>query len=199
MPIIYERAFGGFDDHAKQIKKRRMHPFNPVGTGFVSKISHRAGQRLPNVEPTNGSARPKRGVAGFGAIASYWKPRLDLAGTYDDAWRSNRFPLLPTDFQERFHMCAPEDQQILGHLRGGEPISLRNLTLNGQLSFDLPKVYPTFSTSFGRQRVEHRAKLATVIIEPDFPRVQLVYHTQLACDHRVDELDVTVVQEKEYR
>jgi hypothetical protein len=110
----------------------------------------------------------------------------------------NKFPLLPDDFDSRFHQCAPPDQQVAGYLRGGEVVALENLTESGRLQFYLPKVHLAFSTHFGRQRQEHRASLQTVVIEPDVPQVILVWQTSLACHYLLDDLDKTIVSEKRY-
>jgi hypothetical protein len=192
MPITYERAFGGFDRHSEDPKDHRLEPRNPIGTGFAVHRAHLAGQRAPNVGLPDQPTLP----AGFGAIASFWQPRLKYAGTYDDQWLAHRMPLLPEDFDERYFQCAPEDQQTAGFLHGGETIELINLTPSGRLAFRLPRIYPTFVTHFGREIAEHDGQLHTVILEPDLPRVILTYHTRLPCHHKVDQLDVTVVREK---
>ena len=106
-----------------------------------------------------------------------------------------RMPLLAEDFDERFYQVAPEDQQAPGFLRGGERVELTNLSPGGTLAFALPKVRLTFTTRFGRERVDHRAQLYTVVLEPDRPRVILVWTTLLPCHHKVDKLDSTVVEE----
>jgi hypothetical protein len=110
----------------------------------------------------------------------------------------NKFPLLPDDFDDRFHQSAPADQQVSRYLRGGEVVTLENLTESGSLQFVLPKVHLTFSTSFGRHKEEHRASLQTVVIEPDVPQVILVWQTSLACHHLLDDLDQTLIREKEF-
>ena len=201
MPITYERAFGGWDKTDPDPAKQRLYPQNPIGSGFATKEQHLEGHPLPNVEDpshliSGWNDRPS--PAGFGAIASYWSPRLDWAGTYDDAWMENKFPLLPDDFDSRFHLCALPDQQVAGYLRGGEMVALENLTESGSLQFCLPKVHLAFSTHFGRQKQEHRASLQTVVIEPDVPQVILVWQTSLACHHLLDDLDKTIVSEKRY-
>jgi len=192
MAITYERAFGGYDKRPENPMDHRLEPRNPVGTGFTVRREHLVGQRAPNVELVGDSSVP----AGFGAIASFWEPRLKYAGTYDDDWLRSRMPLLPQDFDERYFQCAPEDQQAAGFLRGGEAVELTNLTPSGRLAFALPRLYPAFATRFGREVVEHDGVLHTVVIEPDFARVILVYQTRLPCHHRVDQLDVTIVREK---
>jgi hypothetical protein len=109
-----------------------------------------------------------------------------------------RFPLWPEDFDTRYFHCAPEDQQVEGFLRGGEPVRLRNLTENGLLEFRLPRFYPVFTTYFRGRPFEHRAKLHTVIIEPDLPRVLMVWYTCLRVHNNADDLDVTAIHEKAY-
>lgn len=198
MPIVYERGFGGWDRDSPDPTQQRIYARNPIGTGFATKARKLKGHALPNVEhPSNLIQRWKQQPlpAGFGAIASYWSPRLELAGTYDAAWRRQKFPLLPDDFDPWFHQCAPLDQQ-LRQVRGGEPVSLENLTESGHLAFELPRVHLGFRTFFGSQRQEHRGSLQTVIIEPDVPQVILVWHTSLSCHHLIDRLDQTVIYEK---
>lgn len=201
MDITYERAFGGWDRMDPNPAKQQAYSMNPIGNGFARKANHLEGHALPNVEnPShlisawNDCPPP----AGFGAIASHWSPRLGWAGTYDEMWLKDKFPLLPEDFDDRFHQCAPPDQQIGRYLRGGEVVTLENLTDSGTLRFCLPKVRLTFTTRFGKKKQEHRASLQTVIVEPDESQVILVWQTSLACHHLLDHLDATIIREKRY-
>jgi hypothetical protein len=202
MPIVYERAFGGHDTRPEKPMDHRLEPRNPIGVGFAIRAEHLVDQPLPNVEDPKqliSSWKDRPPPAGFGVIASYWSPRLKYVGTYDEKWRKERFPLLPEDFDERFFQSAPEEQQVAGFLRGGEKVELLNLTPDGYLAFDLPRIYPAFQTRFGKERVEHRGQLQSVILEPDWPRVILVWHTSLPVGNsRVDYLDETVISEKFY-
>lgn len=200
MPIIYERAFGGVDKKSKDPKRHGWERRNPVGTGFAVEPKHLIGKRVPNIEfPKdlisfwNNRPRP----AGFGPIAGAWSPRLELAGTYDERWEKERLPLLPDDFDDRFYYCAPVDQQTPEPLSGGETVALYNLTRDGVLRFQLPRVKLEFRTRFADEGiVEHRASLHTVILEPDVLRVIMVWHTALPCHPKVLRLEQTVVQEK---
>lgn len=80
--------------------------------------------------------------AGFGPLGRAWAPRLQRAGTYDQAWLEQRHPGLPPDFDYGYWNAAPEDQQTpylptdvrleLWHLT--DPA----LTPNGALCVDLP-------------------------------------------------------------
>jgi hypothetical protein len=200
MPLVYERAYGGHDRRSPVPARQRMFAPNPVGTGHVARRARRLGRPVPNVEHPGKSL--EYGAAGFGVIASHWSPRCELAGTYDARWVQQRKPLPPEDFDPRFHMCAPVDQQFVPHLRGGDPIELVNLTSDGVLRFTLPKVYLAFRTRIAARRserhAEHRAKLHTVVIEPDHPRVLMVWHTSLLCHHEADYLESTTIHEKPY-
>lgn len=201
MPITYERAYGGWDKKDSDPTKQRLYAKNPIGRGFAVKAQHLEGHALPNVEHPSHlisvwNDRPP--PAGFGAIASYWSPRLEWGGTYDDQWMKRKFPLLPDDFDDRFYQSALPDQQAGEYLRGGEDVVLENLTESGRLSFRLPRVYLAFTTVFGKHREEHRASLQTVVIEPDARQVIMVWQTSLACHHLLDELDETIIREKTY-
>jgi hypothetical protein len=198
VPILYERAYGGYDARDPDPRHQRMDARNPIGRGVVGVLDHVEGESLHDVEYPD--APPERaGPAGFGAIDSFWTPRRELAGTYDDVWMEKRRPLLPEDWDPRTLLCAPADQRPAAHLHGGEPVELINLTPNGLLRFALPKVYLTFRTYIDGRIEEHRARLATVIIEPDRPRVIMVWQTMLPVRNDVDYLDGTVIREKAYR
>jgi hypothetical protein len=199
LPITYERAFGGWDCTSRNPAEHRLYDRNPVGTGFLLRSEGCIGVRLPNIEYPNhliSSWKDRPMPAGLNAVECSWSPRRELAGTYDEKWRQGRFPLWAEDYDSRYNNCAPTDQQMHGYLRGGEEVELINLSPNGCLRFSLPRVYPFFITSFGFERVEHRAQLCTIIIEPDKPCVIMAWQTSLMCNHRADELDATVVTEK---
>jgi hypothetical protein len=200
MPITYERAFGGWDTIPEKVEDQRLDPRNPIGAGFAIRAEHLKNKALPNVEDpqhliSSWSDRPP--PAGFGFVASYWLPRLKYAGTYDDKWQKNRFPLLPDDFDERYFQSAPEDQQL--PLRGGEMVELINLSPQGFLAFELPRIVLGFRTRFGDERIDHRARLHTVVLEPDLPRVFMVWHTALRVpNRRAVFLDQTFIFTKEF-
>ena len=200
MPITYERAYGGWDRTPPDPADHRIESRNPVGTGFVSRKRHCVDVRLPNVEYRNqliSSWKHRPPPAGLNAVDCSWSPRRELAGSYDVEWRQNRFPLWAENFDQHYHNCAPRDQQAPGFLQGGEAFNLINLSREGRLAFVLPRLHLSFHTRFGRERVEQRAQLCTVIVEPDFPRVIVAWQTHLVCNHRTDELDETVVTEEQ--
>ena len=191
VPIVYERAYGGFDQEDPDPRKQKIDLRNPTGCGMTSNV----GQSLPNFEYPSGNIK-KAGPAGFGALASYWSPRMDLCGTYDEKWKKQRFPLLPDDWDPGSLLCSPEDQRSSGYLRGGEVVELENLTPDGKLRFTLPKVNFRFRTNIEGRIEEHQGQLASVIIEPDFPRVILVWQSILSVRNNGDYLEETIVSEK---
>lgn len=197
MPLVYERALGGIDLKSKSPEKD-WEWRNPVGTGFAVSGRNATGLKLPNIEdPTNliSSWADRPAPAGFGVIAGHWQPRVALAGTYDDHWMQTRQPLLAEDLDDRFFQGAPADQQTPEFLRGGEPVALLRLTPVGDLRFLLPKLYFGFETRFydGSREIHKTRKLHTVILEPDFPRVSIVWHTVLPCHFKVQKLERTIV------
>jgi hypothetical protein len=200
MPIVYERAFGGVDTQSEH-PERDWDWRNPVGTGFAISRANVTGLLLPNIEYPNDqvttwSDRPR--PASFGPIASHWQPRAGLAGTYDDRWMKTRQPLVPDDFEDRFFQSVPQDQQVPGFLRGGEPVVLHQLTSGGELGFLLPRMFLGFETRFydGSHVIHTDRKLHSVIIEPDHPRVSLVWHTALPCHFKVQKLERTILTVK---
>jgi hypothetical protein len=197
VPVVYERAYGGYDHADPDPKHHRMDSRNPVGSGVVAQLRHRVGRALPNFEFPHGNLE-NAGPAGFGAIDSCWSPRREFAGTYDEVWQENRLPLLPEDWDCRSLLCSPADQRPDTHLRGGELVELTNLTPDGKLTFRLPKVHLTFSTRIDRRTEEHRGRLVTVIIEPDHPRLIMVWLSALSCRTDIDYLEETVVREKPF-
>ncbi|MBS0172642.1 MAG: DUF2169 domain-containing protein [Nitrospira sp.] len=197
MPIVYERTFGGVDVKSPN-PERDWDWRNPVGCGFAVSKDHLDGCAVPNIEWRDCPIRAwddRPPPAGFGPIASHWQPRASFAGTYGDKWMKTRQPLLPEDFDDRFFQCAPADQQAPQFLIGGEPVVLLNLTPGGDLRFILPKIYLGLETHFydGSREVHKNRRLHTVILEPDFPRVSIVWHSALPCHFKVQKLERTLV------
>lgn len=195
IPLVYERAFGGFDAGSPE-PERDWFWRNPVGTGFVASRSRVAGVRAPNIE------YPDRLIsawddhpepAGFGVVGSHWEQRARFAGTYDAAWSATRQPLLPEDFDDRFFQTVPPDQQA--PLRGGEGVLLENLTPGGRLGFALPRPGIALNTRFmdGTRKDPGPPALHTVILDPDRMRVSLVWHSAMECHAKVYTLDHTRV------
>jgi hypothetical protein len=195
IPIVYERAYGGYDSEGPDPTKHRLDPRNPVGCGLDSAAQRQPGRPLPNFSYPDSSVE-KSGPAGFGAIDSFWSPRRELAGKYDERWQQRRMPLLPEDWSPLSLQCAPPDQLPASPLRGGEQVELVNLTPSGVLRFTLPKVHLAFNTLIDGRTIEHRARVSSVIIEPDHLRVIMVWQSAISCPGEIDYLEDTIIREK---
>jgi hypothetical protein len=173
IPLIYERAFGGWDTRSPDEKKPRFESRNPVGTGFRSgSIFSDEELKLPNLEDgehlyrSYGDTPPP---AGFGFIAPHWKPRAALGGTYDSAWEKERKPLLPRDFDRRFFNSGSAGLIAPGHLRGDEPVIVVGASPEGRMAFQLPGV-PAPICHVARRiggRVSLQTTLDTVVVNMD--------------------------------
>jgi len=180
MPLVYERAFGGWDRSHPSPERHSCEQRNPVGTGFREPGNLEDGLRLPNIEDPGEPLRSftdRPRPAGFGFVAPHWQPRAALAGTYDVAWQKERAPLLPKDFDRRHLNAASPGLIAPGHLRGDEPVRALGVTPEGDFSFTLPGVAaPRVEVvlAAGSPR-ELALALDTVIIEPDELRVLLLW------------------------
>ncbi|EYF06837.1 DUF2169 family type VI secretion system accessory protein [Chondromyces apiculatus] len=187
IPLTYERAFGGWDRSDPDPAKHTLDARNPVGTGFrVPGGPFEEGVALPNLEdPADPVKTWGQAVtpAGVGFTSPNWQPRAARAGTYDEAWRKERMPLLARDFDRRFFNAASPGLVASGYLRGDEPVSVEGASVMGRLSFRLPGVLPPRCqvSLVNRGDEEVALKLDTVIIDADADRVLLQWrgHTVL--------------------
>ena len=171
IPLVYENAYGGsyLDDVDKILKAE---PANPVGKGLYSSLTDEqpAQYLLPNIEApgkliTERSDKPPPWCCGF--IPQGWLPRKRFIGTYDEAWMKNRNPLLPKDFDTRAFLSASDGMVANGHLQGGEPVELLNVSSEGPLRFNLPHPRFDLETMICEQRASQSLQMDTVIFEPD--------------------------------
>jgi hypothetical protein len=202
MPLVYERAYGGIDPGTRDTPNMQWDVRNPVGTGFALSKSHIEGLKLPNIEYPDQCIRSwddRPAPASFGPVCNHWQPRAGFAGTYDDKWQQDQFPLLPKDFDDHHYQCAPLDQQAPQFMNGGEPVALINLSEHSELiRFELPRVILGFETFFsdGERQMHDKPKLHSIILEPDIFRVSLVWQSALPCHPKVYKLLKTRIVEK---
>jgi hypothetical protein len=197
LPLRWEYTWGIDADENKGLSGTTdaLH-HNPLGCGVLADAQGQV--RLPNVESLHRPGTPM----GFGPLPSHWPTRRQYAGTYDATWLATRHPLLPQDFDVRHHQAAPPEQQVLGHLKGGEAVVLVHLVphtfgCGDRLAFHLPKMTLGFETHFFDGSTQtSRSVIHNVIFEPDFPRVSIVHHMHLPCHAKVNQLKQTIVREK---
>jgi hypothetical protein len=181
VPLIYERAFGGWDRSNPDPDKHAFEPRNPVGTGFRSKLgSFEDGIRLPNLEDPRDPITSYGQIVtptAFGFTSPDWQPRAKFAGTYDEQWMKNRMPLLPKDFDRRFFNAASPGLIAPGYLKGDEPVRIENASPGGYLSFSLPGVRPPECRVqlVARPDALVKTNLDTVIINTDEDLLMLIW------------------------
>jgi hypothetical protein len=170
MPLVYERAFGGWDRSDLAPERHSFEPRNPVGKGFARRFAPGEDRlALPNIEDprdliSDMRSRPK--PVGFGFVNPDWQPRAALAGSFDESWTRDRAPLPPADFDRRFFNGASEGLMAEARLRGDETVELRNCSARPYMTFSLPGGPPPLC----RFKVEGRPKevvateLDTVVI-----------------------------------
>jgi hypothetical protein len=184
MPISYDTAFGGVDNHDPDPQTHGAYTANPVGKGFQVTNDARLfdGKPLPNTEESSipvsspqGSYRPMA----LGPVGRGWQPRASYAGTYDQHWMDNVFPFLPSDFDERYYQAAPADQQV-DYIKGGEVVTLTNLTPGGHCRFALPRLEVPVTFFFkNHQQTEILAVVDALVIESDLNRFVLLWRASL--------------------
>lgn len=194
MPLRYERAFGGRDQSTENRKHWEAERRNPVGVGFRAKhsIMPIVGSPLPNLEDPAAlihhvGDRPP--PAGFGTIARDWSPRAGFAGTYDAAWQNQRAPLLPQDFDARYHNSAHPDLIAQGYLRGDEAVTVTNVTATGApWKFQLPGESPRGSVQIGSHNEPLALQLDTVVLDADTQQLTQIWRGELDIHNRLHQI-----------
>ena len=142
MPLIYERAFGGFDH-----KGGAWSAQNHIGRGFIGKKTRESvdGKPLPNLEDPRQMIRSwddQPAPVGFGFYGRSWQPRTQYTGrNVEDL--DPTFGL-PADYNHAFNNGAHPALQAPGYLQGNEEVELRHVTPDGYRRFRLPGLAPTF-------------------------------------------------------
>ncbi|WP_311031915.1 DUF2169 family type VI secretion system accessory protein [Mesorhizobium koreense] len=180
MPISYDNAWGGTDRLNPEDRQPGSYRGNPVGTGWAQTRNQRfiPGLRLPNTQAVGEEIRSPFGdyrPMSCGPMERGWPGRIEYGGTYDQNWIDNVFPFLPEDFDERYFQMAPLDQQI-DHPKGGEEVTLINLTPEGRVSFRLPPTALPMTLFEGREKAyETNALPDTILLDPEYRRFSLVW------------------------
>lgn len=194
-PVRYEFAYGGSDLSDPDPQKHCIDERNPIGRGFARRAAHLQGRPAHAIEYPRGTPA-ELGPAGFGPIDASWMPRRKLAGTFDTRWEQSKKPLLPDDFDPAFALSAPRDQRTEKPLVGGERVELLNMTPDGVLRFELPRICLGFTTRIGRRREQHGARMVTMLVEPEEKRLSLVWQSTLRVPApEADYLDETEIVE----
>jgi hypothetical protein len=199
MPLVYENAFGGKSpNNANNPEEVNCFDQNPVGKGYLAKGGKPyIGMLLPNIEdPTNLINTPfqQPKPAGFGVIARDWQPRLSLAGTYDEAWQTQRMPLDPLDFNPQFFNSAHPNFILNTRLKEGDTFSITNVTPQGSYGFKIPRDQLLVTVAMQTNETTYLATLDTVVIEPDENSVSLTWRVTIPCTRKLLYIDSVTIK-----
>jgi hypothetical protein len=182
VPLRYELAYGGtITSSGREGQKDSVYASNPVGVGYFARQTPDTARRYP-VPQFESFDSPIREIAeehspeGFGPICRWWQPRIDKAGTYDDAWRQNRFPNFPDDFDFDFYNAAHPNLVYEGFLNGNEAISLIGFFFEGRVDTCLPgfSIVAVMADQAGHVQPEE-LRLDTVRFDTDSRKATLVW------------------------
>jgi hypothetical protein len=199
-PLHHGLAFGGTRWYQQgQQRLCETHEHNPSGLGFAGpQTKDQMHQQLAHQleHPQQPVQQPGDAIApvALSAIGRNWLPRRSLAGTYDEAWQRDVFPLLPLDFDEQFHQCAPGDQQM-PYPQGGEAVRLINL-LPGRpdVRFDLPGFKPRIGVLRSDTSQEApAAHLDTLFFETEQRRFSAVWRASVPIRRGLQEFESCAV------
>lgn len=183
MPILYEKAYGGFQEDDKKgriyFEKR-----NPAGTGYFISRKDSLGLWLPNIEYPGYPTKKRAGrneVAGFGPIPPHWWHRARYAGSH----KTEGQPVFPLETKDTFNplylQTAPEDQQLKEY-SGGEAVILYNLHPRyDEIRFNLPQVNIHCEILMDGETSKHESHLQTIVMEPDILKLQMVWQANIVC------------------
>jgi len=184
LALKYELAFGG--SITGNDGNRKAFPYNPVGVGYTT--GNAEGQLLPHIEYRQHLIATPRDCpppAAFGAVPRHWRQRVEHAGTYDEAWMASRRPLLPLDFDLRFHNAVAQDQVSTPVLRGGEELILYRLHPRvPELRLVLPRPSPVATLRVDRKSRSFPMVMDTLAVEPDDNRLTMTFRCTCPLDGR---------------
>jgi len=192
VPLSWTKSLGGPDPLDSSAEP---HPYNPIGMGWTAQWEHLpqgAEIELPQIENPAALIEPNGPLPaphGFGALQPSWRPRRDHAGTYDEAWRARRAPLLPQDFSTQFHQTAPPDQIYPDATLGGAPVEIDGFHPDGPYSFHLPQIILEARTRIGAEKIDARMRLIGVAIEATRKILRLTYNAHVNCNGRDQEVE----------
>lgn len=172
VPLMWEKSYGGMSADLMVVEER-----NPSGVGVAARDADLVDTPAPQIEDPSRphrSSRDKHPPVGVGPIMTHWLPRRSYAGTYDEAWKSTRMPLMPLDYDRRYENFAPPALVFADGVHAGDLFSMVGMTTDSLFQFALPELGVVFrARHHASGRVVHRAVVDTVVIEPGRRRFEI--------------------------
>jgi len=130
IPLIYERAFGGFDQN--DAERRACEVRNPVAGAFGFGGMARARSVLPNLEDPQNRIRSLSIVLlpPVSLLSPHWQPRVSSQGRMIHRGRPSAVPCC-LEISTPLFQCRFAWIDRTGYLAGDEPVSVVNVSPNG--------------------------------------------------------------------
>lgn len=169
VPLRWGHAFGGPGFAA-----------NPCGTGLAP------GSPPPRLEDPDHLIRGRSdrpSPACFAPVSPAWSQRAAQLGTYDRAWKRERWPYFPADFNPAFFQAAPTSLQR-DEPRGGEAFLITSVRPDGgDLRGRLPEARPrAFAARLDGSLFEVLLRLDTLLFDADAARLHLTFRGSFDID-----------------
>lgn len=171
-PVIYDLAYGGTAPDFRAADER-----NPAGLGVAHRPADLVDTPAPQIEhpaAPHTLASDQHPPAGYGATRPHWLPRRSYAGTFDDAWRATRLPLLPLDYDVRFDNVAHPALQLPASPPPGTAIAVLGMSESGTFQCALPGLDLVVHGLRNGARETVRPPVDLVLVEPGRGRVELL-------------------------
>ena len=123
--------------------------------------------------------RTNRPRSGFGFYPKNFRPRVDYAGTYDEAWESERSPFLPEDFDYRFFQSAFPSLIRSRYLAGGESLRIVGACDRGRIDSAVPRIGIDVEVFQDADEQRHPAHLDTLVALPDLGKLVMIWRLML--------------------
>lgn len=196
-PLRWEDAWGGREERDG---RSVIDPRNPYGRGVAldpATLLHREGPHVedPDDPVTSPTARPR--PAGIGALSPGMPPRDVYAGTMDQRWLDERFPLRPLDFDARFFHCAVPELASAEPFVGGEAVSIAGMHPAGEVAFRLPRRAFFVGAEVDGMMAEHPPRLDTVVVHPNDGYADLTWRSVIPTPRPERRLRALFVYDKE--
>jgi hypothetical protein len=205
MPLHYGLAFGGTRTYQKGSGNKAQTLTealltNPAGTGWGGNktsgdLDGVAAPCLQAMGESISSPTGKYTPVALSAVARHWQPRTQYVGTYDAHWQQEICPFLPEDFDEQYHQCAPQDQQM-AYPTGGEEVILRNMMAGRDyVRFKLPKLDQLQVRILRKDYTvaTPTAVVDTLYFEPEKERFSAVWRVSVPIQRRIQEFSTVAI------
>jgi hypothetical protein len=176
VPLRYELMYGG----QEQEDSANGYAMNPLGCGYIRKSGFDSKfNKAPQVVPFEGPV--EQAPPSLTPVHRAWIPRRSYAGTLDQKWLDERWPLFPDDFSGDFYQQSPAHLQLpSGYFRGDELVDISEIGKRNRYRFQLPESRPLFhGTMNGSETSVHQMRLDTVIFDLEKSNLSLIWRTEL--------------------